>query len=417
MMNKTVKTALFLGLVFWFILNKPNVVMALEFSELNALISQTNYKVQQAGSAYASKKAKEFNTFSTFMPQLALKSTVGLEREDAHETKEQKLGAGFNASVNIFNSFRDTLRSKNSTLMADITKGRQQLTVRERLALVQILYVRARRIIEELPLHKKEMVNVRTYRIFAEKKVKAGQTTTSDVLEFAQMKDELAAKAIELEAELEFVLQNIAYLLPSQQVIEKAGITDSLGTILKTLQTQPEKGQSPQVTIARSQSQAAHNEYRIAKRSWMPSLDFESDYKYETNKKSSVVASDPIYDVKLMLKVPIFDRGLLRRKRKAALHKANELKFALQDAQANYQLQRSKIDIQINKLKKRLVLIPKRIRRAEEYRKLSFLEYKRGLRSSREVAESENSLIGLKETKLRLEEALATSYVERLRQF
>lgn len=326
----------------------------------------------------------------SFLPDVKL--TYGREQftTGPYHSVNQSYG-GIEAEVNIFNSGRDVLenkvrekRSRVAGINMEIAKAR--LTSEAQIALANLAYLKELLgIIENaLSLNSQNISGAR-------KRINAGLTTKTDLIDFNQQKITLLQESESIKFEQGVVQRLLAVLL---------GIDPKEEIIIKHENSHPEHGEELQPIISSQNSrlvqkadllsEIARLEKRTAQKWWAPKLDVYSYALRFTQKEREF--DDPgernDFTFGFRFTLPIFDGGESIRESAAKAAEARAMERELK--QKKLEIEKQTLDAQ-----KKLELAHTLIHGAEEsislmseYRLAVSKEYAKGVKNSPDVLQA-----------------------------
>lgn len=381
--------------LFFFILVNVSISSVTVTEESLVSLSEDSPSVHALRERLKSAETLSGSLTRSFLPKVSL--SYGQERftTGPYDQVNQPFG-GIEAEVNIFNSGKDALENSRREKQAEIAALDQrmasaQVLAEARKALAQVAYLQE---IEKIFIEALELNEDNIRR--AQKRITAGLSTATDVLDFKQQKISLEQDMETLKYEKGVVLRLVAVLIgrnPGEDI--RVQYSNSHPDHHSEKGPDFNQGQSILVKRATLLSDISQLEMKTASRWWTPRLDLYGYALRFTQKEREYPSPGQRNDVTIGFKLtfPIFDggEGFRQSAGKEAVARAYEHQATLK----RLEVRKETIDAS-----KKLELAHNLIHGAEdnvkvmnEYRQGILREYAKGVKNSPDVLQANDRWI------------------------
>ncbi len=358
-----------------------------------------NKEIQSLKNNLSSAESLRGKLLRSFLPKINL--TYGREKYSTgpYDQVNQPFG-GIEAKINIFNSGRDEiLDEKNKNLIRvselDLVLKKEEVKYELRRALAHLAFLNEMKVILSDALAFNES-NLNS----AKKRINAGLSTQSDLLDFKQQKIMLQQDLESLKFEYGVTLRMISSLI-GEEINHDLSITH--------LNSHPDHGneQKSNVELIKTYNLQKQNllvelaslEKQEASRWWTPYVEVYSYAQRFTQKEREYDAVSDRNDIGVGFKItlPIFDGG-----DSLSINKSTEFQF--QTRKFDFENEKLNLQRKIQDVNHKLELAHELIHGAEEnvkimeqYRKLVLSEYAKGVKNSPDVLGANQRWISARE--------------------
>jgi outer membrane protein TolC len=326
----------------------------------------------------------------SFLPEVKL--SYGRERYTTgpYHSVNQPYG-GIEAEVNVFNSGRDSLEDKRrnkdarlSEVSAAIVKADILAEAKKTLANYAFLKETQAILKESITINEKNILD-------AQKRINAGLTSKTDLLDFKQLRITLAQDYQTLSYDLGVSSRNLAVLMGLEpKTILEINFQNSHPDHSASLGPAPQNSNSKLLQKATLALEIAVLEKEVASRWWTPKLDLYGYALRFTRKEREYREPEQSNDFSIGFKFtfPVFDggEGSAQASSKSALAQANELQVRQRELEVHNDVYNA-----IKKLELAHSLIhgaEDSVKLMNEYRSEITKEYIKGIKNSPDVLQA-----------------------------
>lgn len=352
--------------------------------------SRQNIEVSKSESEVLKSKEEQKIIRSLFLPELSFNGGLGSEKLNDKADKEEGPYLFLEGKVNLFRGGRDKNQIEKNNL--ELKKHILETEITGRKIKIESfkLIAEKNRLKAENELLQKEIKDNQTQRNMALKKVNAGLTTNVDILDFDIKEQNLINRVTVNDLNIETNVKNLLTLysgkVPFNEIEGYFSMTDE--KMLEGLNSEDWVN----ISAAKLDYEISNLDKKIVRSEYSPIVDLEAKWGQITP-QHEVFKNDKEHQLLLNINIPLYSGGTTNFKSQQAIidssQKERELRQLEVDAKSKFEVEQKKIET----LKILLKSYQQIFSKAENYKKLTISEYKRGIKNSPDVISASDKLL------------------------